>query len=146
MLGYFNEDSSKDFDADGYFKTGDIVQYDEDKCFYIMDRIKELLKYQGNVVSPTALEDVLTSHPTVEIAAVIGIPHVEDGDHPMGVVKLRSNCTVNPGDLMQYVDEIIEDKTRRLWAGIKIVEDIPVNGVGKINKRKLRDMILTGKI
>ncbi|XP_044764383.1 4-coumarate--CoA ligase 1-like [Coccinella septempunctata] len=146
MVGYYNEESSKDFDSDGYLKTGDIVQYDEDRCFYVVDRIREMLKYKGNVVSPTALESILATHPSVDIAAVIGLPHVEDGDHPLGIVKLRSNCTATPEELVEYAYNKIADKIQRLWAGVKIVDDLPVNGTGKIHKRKLRDMVMAGKI
>ncbi|XP_045463881.1 bacitracin synthase 1-like [Harmonia axyridis] len=145
MVGYYNEDSSKDFDSDGYMKTGDIVYYDNDRCFYVVDRIKEMLKYQGNVISPGTLENALTTHPSVEIAAVVGLPHLENGDMPLGVVKLRPGCKVDPEELVAHVDKALKHDWFRLWAGCKIVDKMPLNGTGKILKRKLRDMVLSGE-
>ncbi|XP_044762224.1 4-coumarate--CoA ligase 1-like isoform X2 [Coccinella septempunctata] len=146
MLGYYNEDSSKDFDSDGYLKTGDILQYDEDLCFFVIDRLKEMLKYRGFIWSPTELENALITHPFVEIAAVVGVPHIEDGDLPMCLVKLRENCQVDPDELVEHVNNILKDERKKLRAGVKIVKDLPLTGTGKIHKKKIREMILDGQI
>lgn len=146
MRGYYKEDSSEVFDSDGYLKTGDIVKYDEDRCFYVIDRLKEMFKYRSNFWSPSELENVLITHPSVEIAAVIAIPHMEDGDHPMGFVKLKKNSEIQPDQLIVYVDKIINIESKKLRAGVKIVEDFPLTASGKILKKKLREMFLNGEI
>ncbi|KAK9754328.1 AMP-binding enzyme [Popillia japonica] len=74
MTGYYNQDSSIHFDEDGFFKTGDMGYYDEDHCFFIVDRVKETFKYYNYWVSPTQLESILLEHPAVKEACVIGIP------------------------------------------------------------------------
>lgn len=58
MNGYYNRDSSETFDSDGWLKTGDIVFFDEDYCFYVVDRIKEMLKYKSWHVPPAVIEKV----------------------------------------------------------------------------------------
>lgn len=58
MNGYYKRESSDAYDEDGWLKTGDIVYYDEDHCFYIIDRIKELLKYKSWHVPPAIIEHV----------------------------------------------------------------------------------------
>ncbi|KAG5877740.1 hypothetical protein JTB14_005975 [Gonioctena quinquepunctata] len=58
MNGYYNRDFSESFDDDGWLRTGDIVYYDEDKCFYVVDRIKEMLKYKSWHVAPAILEQL----------------------------------------------------------------------------------------
>lgn len=63
MNGYYNRDSSESFDSDGWLRTGDIVYFDEDLCFYVVDRIKQMLKYKSWHVSPVMVENVrISSH------------------------------------------------------------------------------------
>ncbi|CAH1973805.1 unnamed protein product [Acanthoscelides obtectus] len=59
MNGYYGRDSSESYDSDGWLRTGDEVYYDEDKCFYVVDRIKEMLKYRSWHVAPAMIEQVL---------------------------------------------------------------------------------------
>lgn len=58
MNGYYKRDSSETFDSEGWLRTGDIVYYDEDYCFYIVDRIKTMLKYKSWHISPAMVEQV----------------------------------------------------------------------------------------
>ncbi|KAJ8967846.1 hypothetical protein NQ314_002608, partial [Rhamnusium bicolor] len=96
MNGYYKLDSLSAFDAEGYLKTGDIVYYDEEECFYV---------------------GVLMTHPAVKEAVVIGIPHELDGEHPMGIVVLHDGYDdVTPKDIEQYVEEKVSDM-QRLRAG-----------------------------
>ena len=73
MKGYLNrpDATAAMIDADGWLHTGDIGYADEDGCFFIVDRLKELIKYKGMQVAPAELEAVLLSHPLVADAAVI---------------------------------------------------------------------------
>nr|CAH7742818.1 unnamed protein product [Callosobruchus chinensis] len=61
MNGYYGRDSSDSYDSDGWLRTGDKVYYDEDMCFYIVDRIKEMLKYKSWHVAPAMIEQVIIS-------------------------------------------------------------------------------------
>ncbi|KAF4573439.1 putative NRPS-like protein biosynthetic cluster [Pleurotus pulmonarius] len=76
MLGYHNRpDANKEaFDEDGFLCTGDVVRLDEDGSIFVIDRVKEIIKYNGYQVPPAELEDILVAHSAVKDAAVVGIP------------------------------------------------------------------------
>ena len=76
MLGYLkNDEANQGFlDEEGFARTGDICHYDEQGTVYYVDRMKELIKYKNNHVSPTELEDILQSHPAVQECLVFGLP------------------------------------------------------------------------
>lgn len=131
------------FDADGWFKTGDIAYCDQlSRKWYIVDRKKELIKVRGFQVAPPELEAVLLSHPQIVDAAVIGVTF--PGAHtefPRAYVVRR------PGPASQNLTEKeIQEKVLRklarfkaLTGGVKFVTCIPRNPSGKILKRILRE-------
>lgn len=146
MNGYYNRDSSEEFDNDGWLKTGDMVYYDNDYCFYVVDRIKEMLKYKSWHIAPAMLENIINSHPAVKFSVVIGIPHEEDGDHPMAVVILNNSQLNNNAEAIEaFVAEKVQDR-QRLRAGVKFVEEFPLTPSGKIKRQELKRMILSGEI
>lgn len=66
--------------------TGDIAYYDENGEFFIVDRLKETLKYRGFQISPSEIENLLQSHPDVVEVAVVGVPHLQDDKHPIAFI------------------------------------------------------------
>ncbi|XP_023311202.1 4-coumarate--CoA ligase 1-like isoform X5 [Anoplophora glabripennis] len=146
MNGYYKMDSSSAYDSEGFIKSGDIAYYDEENCFFIVDRIKEMFKYKGWHILPAVLEEILLSHPAVKETAVIGIPHDLDGDHPMGIVVLNKGYKdATPEDLELYVRQRVSD-TQRLRAGVKIVKMITKTATGKIRRNDMKQMVLNGDI
>ncbi|KAF2898927.1 hypothetical protein ILUMI_07241 [Ignelater luminosus] len=145
--GYYKMDSSHAFDSDGFFRTGDLVYYDEDQCFFIVDRVKQMLKYKTFYLYPSKIEEVFLTHPAVHACVVFGIPHEEDGDHLMGVVVLKESDVgkVSPKEIEEYVNNKVGDH-QRLRAGVKIVEKIPVTVTDKLCRRKMRNLVLEGKL
>ncbi|RZB38699.1 4-coumarate--CoA ligase 1-like, partial [Asbolus verrucosus] len=142
MNGYYNQDSSECFDSDGWLKTGDVVYYDEDLCFYVVDRIKEMLKYKSWHIPPAMLENVLNNHPAIKRAVVIGIPHEEDGDHPMAVVILHNpKENITGEEIENYVAERVQER-QKLRAGVKFVNSFPVTPSGKVKRQIIKTMIL----
>ena len=91
MKGYLNrpDATAAMIDADGWLHTGDIGYADEDGCFFIVDRLKELIKYKGIQVAPAELEAVLLTHPPVADAAVIPIAGRGSGEVPKAFVVLK---------------------------------------------------------
>ncbi|KIW13031.1 hypothetical protein PV08_08218 [Exophiala spinifera] len=89
MKGYWRnpEATAKTFSNDGkrWLRTGDVAYVDEGGCFYIVDRIKELIKVKGNQVAPAELEALLLEHPGIAAAAVIGIPTADGDEKPRGL-------------------------------------------------------------
>lgn len=147
MRGYYNQDSHNIWDHEGFIKTGDIGYYDEDYCFYIVDRKKAMLKYKSWHVVPAKLEGILLGHPAVEAAVVFGLPHEEDGDHPMGVVVLKGNSRgkISENEIEEYVAQKVGEM-QRLRAGVKFVDDIPLTPSGKYKRTHMRDLVLQKKI
>lgn len=139
MNGYYEMDSSSCFDEEGFLKTGDVVYYDDEFCFFIVNRIKEMLKYRGWHVVPQVIEKVLLSHPGVSCAVVFGIPHEKDGEHPTACVILKENFTVGEEALRAFVEERVDDR-KRLRGGVKFVHNFPRTATGKVNRRLLKQM------
>ncbi|NPA06312.1 MAG: 4-coumarate--CoA ligase family protein [Chloroflexi bacterium] len=135
MKGYLNkpEATAKTLDAEGWLHTGDVGYVDEDGYFYIVDRIKELIKYKGYQVAPAELEAILLSHPAVADAAVIPSPDPEAGEVPKAFVVKKADVTAD--ELMAYVAERVAPykKIRRL----EFVDQIPKSPSGKILRRVL---------
>ncbi|CAH1106451.1 unnamed protein product [Psylliodes chrysocephalus] len=139
--GYYKMDYSAAFDLDGYLKTGDLAYYDEDECFYIVGRIKEIFKYRGWHIIPAIIVEVLTSHPAVREAAIVGVPHEIDLAHPMGVVVLNKGYDhINTATIVNFVNERVSE-SQKLRAGVIIVDNIPKTITGKIKSRFLKEIV-----
>ncbi|KAF5295888.1 hypothetical protein FQR65_LT10376 [Abscondita terminalis] len=146
FIGYYKQDSSECFDSDGWLKTGDLFYYNEDLCFFIVDRIKESFKYFHHHISPVEIESVIMDLEQVETAVVVGMPHETECNHPMAIVKLKPNDeTVSAEMIVKYVEERVEDK-KQLRGGVKFINQIPMTVNGKINRFKLKTMVLNKEI
>jgi acyl-coenzyme A synthetase/AMP-(fatty) acid ligase len=108
---------------------------DEDGFLYVVDRLKELIKYKGLQVPPAELEAVLLSHPAVGDAAVIPSPDEEAGEIPKAFVVLKPRATASAEELMAYVGERVapHKKVRRL----EFIDQVPKSASGKILRRLL---------
>jgi acyl-CoA synthetase (AMP-forming)/AMP-acid ligase II len=144
MRGYLNNDeaTAEALVGDGWIRTGDIGRVDENGFFYIVDRLKELIKYKGHQVPPAELEAVLVSHPKVKDAGVIGMRTEEGEEAPMGCVVVEGD--VDGDELLEYVAERVAPykKLRR----IEFVEEVPKSASGKILRRLLREEYGDAKI
>jgi acyl-CoA synthetase (AMP-forming)/AMP-acid ligase II len=137
MKGYLNrpEATAATVDADGWLHSGDIGYVDEDRHFFIVDRLKELIKYKGFQVPPAELEAVLLTHPAVADAAVVPKPDDEAGEIPKAFVVKKTEVT--PEELMEYVAaQVAPHKKIRL---LEFIDQIPKNPSGKILRRVLRE-------
>lgn len=105
MRGYINNKAAtqQTIDADGWLHTGDIGYYDDNGEWYIVDRIKELIKYKGYQVPPAEIEAILLKHANIIDAAVIGIPDERAGELPFAFVVARKNSKLSHKDVIDYV-------------------------------------------
>ncbi|GES66499.1 acetyl-CoA synthetase-like protein [Aspergillus terreus] len=151
FLGYLNNPTAnaESFSDDGYYKTGDVGYADEHGHFYITDRVKELIKYNGFQVAPAELEDVALGHPAVADVAVTGIQSGQSGTElPRAYVVVArgyapSKATAD--EIVKYVaDRVISYK--RLRGGVHFVDSIPRNPSGKILRRELKKMDRAAKL
>lgn len=135
MKGYLNNPSAtrNTLDEAGWLHTGDVGYADEDGYFWIVDRIKELIKYKGFQVAPAELEALLLSHPAIADAAVIGRPHEEAGEVPKAFVVARSELTAD--DVFNFVAEHVAPYKK--VRDVEFVDEIPKSASGKILRRVL---------
>ena len=140
MKGYLNlPDATKSsITEDGWFRTGDVGYFDEEGCFYITDRLKELIKVKGLQVAPAELEALLQNHPKIADAAVIGVPNERLGEAPKAfVVKKDPNITEE--EIVNYVASKVT-KYKHLVGGVEFIEAVPKSVAGKILRRVLKNM------
>ena len=125
---------------DGWFYTGDLMRQDEKGSLWFVSRKKYLIIRGGSNISPIEVEQVLTSHPAVQDAAVIGVPDPELGERVAGFIQLR--CTdpqsVNLEDIRGYLAERLADYKIPEW--LKFVSEIPRNALGKIDRSALSSL------
>jgi len=127
-------------DSDGWMHTGDIGFYDKDNFFFIVDRIKELIKVKGFQVAPAELENILLSHPAIEDVAVIGVPNEYAGELPQAHIITKSGFNLTEDEVKQFLaDKVVAYK--RLDGGVKFVDFIPKTPSGKILRRIMRQQI-----
>jgi acyl-CoA synthetase (AMP-forming)/AMP-acid ligase II len=137
MRGYLNnpEATAETLVDDGWLRTGDIGRIDSEGFTFIVDRLKELIKYKGYQVPPAELEAVLVSHPKVKDAGVIGVPMDDGGESPKAFVVTEDG--VDAEELMAYVAERVAPYKR--IREVEFVDEIPKSASGKILRRLLRE-------
>jgi acyl-CoA synthetase (AMP-forming)/AMP-acid ligase II len=137
MKGYLNqrEATAATIDREGWLHTGDIGYADADGHFFIVDRLKELIKYKGLQVAPAELEALLLSHPAVADAAVIPYADEEAGEIPKAFIVIRPGTQAEDEEIMSFIAErVAPHKKIRL---IERIEQIPRSSAGKILRRLL---------
>ncbi len=138
MKGYWNrpDATAQAIDDAGWFYSGDIARIDEDGCYFIVDRKKELIIRGGYNVYPREIEEVLYEHPGVREAAVIGIPHDSLGEEVGAAVALKPGAQVTESEIRDYVKTNVAayKYPRHVW----FVDELPKGPTGKILKREIK--------
>ncbi|XP_063912263.1 uncharacterized protein LOC135129111 [Zophobas morio] len=142
MKGYLgNATETEDaFDTEGFLKSGDLGYYDEEGYVYIVDRLKEIIKYKGFQVPPAELENLLLQHSGVKDAGVIGKPDERAGEVPIAFIVKQPNQNVSEEELINYIAENMSAQ-KHLYGGVRFVEEIPKSTSGKILRRKLKELL-----
>jgi acyl-CoA synthetase (AMP-forming)/AMP-acid ligase II len=137
MKGYWQKPDStaETLPGEGWIRTGDLVQVDEEGYVTILDRMKEMIKYKGYQVAPAELEALLMEHPSVLDSAVIPKRDDEAGEVPKAFILLKPDQKASSDELMRFVEERVAPykKVRE----IEFVEAIPKTPSGKILRREL---------
>ena len=140
MKGYLkNEEETKHAIRDnGWLHTGDLSYYDSEQYFYIVGRLKELIKVNALQVAPAELENVLKQHPKIGDVAVIGVPHEKKGQVPFGfVVKKRGlKEDLSEAEIHNFLKDKVADY-KFLSGGITFMDSIPCSAAGKILRKDL---------
>ncbi|XP_062535821.1 uncharacterized protein LOC134204985 [Armigeres subalbatus] len=147
MKGYLkNDDETRSIiDKDGWLHTGDTGYFDEEEDFYIVDRIKDLIKYRGFQVPPAEVEAVLLTNSKIKDAAVIGLPDEVSGEVPMAFVVAQPGVELTETEVISWVASHLS-KEKQLHGGVQMIAEIPKTASGKILRRELRALITKSKL
>ena len=142
MLGYYGkpDETAKTFDAERWFRTGDMAVIDADGFLRYMGRYKDMLKVGGENVDPTEVEAFLEGHPDIAQVKLIGMPDARLGEAPVACVIPRAGREVTLESLRAYCGgRIASFKTPRR---VVIVEGFPMTTTGKVQRAVLREQVM----
>jgi fatty-acyl-CoA synthase len=127
----------------GWLHTGDIARADERGYLYIVDRRKDMIVSGGFNVYPREIEDVLTSHPDVAVAAVIGVPHEKWGEAVTALIVAKPGTKPST----ELLTQMVKDRKGSTHAPkhVEIVDSLPLTAVGKVDKKILRAKYWAGQ-
>lgn len=120
-----------------WLHTGDLAKADDDGCYYIVGRLKDMIKSGGENIYPAEIEDTLHSHPAVLEAVVIPVPHPKWGEVGCAVVVLRPQVTLTEADLIDWMrDHMAHYKVPK---SVVFVTELPKTGANKVDKQLLAE-------
>jgi len=125
--------------VEGWFPTGDVATIDEDGFMQITDRSKDVIKSGGEWISSIDIENIAMAHPSVAMAACIGVAHPKWDERPIVVVTLKAGAQVSREELIAFYDGKIAK-----WQvpdDVVFVEAIPLGATGKMLKTRLREQL-----
>jgi fatty-acyl-CoA synthase len=133
--GYFNENASNAVDDEGWFHTGDLAMMDEGEYTYIIDRKKDMFISGGENIYPAEIEQVLYTHPAVEMCAVVGVPHEKWGEVGKAFVVVKKGVVVSADELIAHMQHHLAGY--KVPKTIEFMDRLPISAAGKILKREL---------
>lgn len=122
--------------------TGDIGYIDDDDELFIVDRLKELIKYKGFQVAPAELEAMLISHPNLSDAAVVSMKDEAAGEVPVAFVVRSNGSKISEYDIKQYISKQVVYYKR--LSRVFFTDKIPKAPSGKILRKDLRARLAAG--
>lgn len=133
-----NEEADDKFSKDGWLKTGDVCQINEEGYVKLTDRTKDLVKSGGEWISSVDLENAIMGHPDVLEAAVIAVAHPKWDERPLAVIVVKEGKTVSTEDIRTF----LADKFTKIWLpdAVETLAEIPKTATGKFMKLTIRDM------
>ena len=132
-------ETSQVTDRDGFFLTGDLGMVDDEGYIHIVGRRKELIIRAGHNITPREVEDVLRTHPAVEDACVVGIPHDVLGELTCACVVPVEGAIVTGDELKEFCrDQLVDHKVPDL---VRFFDAFPLTGSGKVKRRELAQVV-----
>lgn len=143
FMGYYGNPAATEemLDKDGWLHTGDIGRVDEDGLLYVVDRKKDIIKYNGYQISPTELETIIQSIPGVINVCVTGVP-VPGNDLPAALVVKQDD---EAAEIEQLINQTLQAKLgnyKQLRGGVYFAKELPMTPSGKILRRSCRDILV----
>jgi fatty-acyl-CoA synthase len=136
--GYLSDKHNRDaFIEPGWVNSGDLGRLDEDGYLWITGRAKDLIIRGGHNIDPAPIEEILFRHPAVAFAAVVGEPDAYAGELPVAYVQPKAGMQVDAAELTAFVSERTPERAA-VPAHVYVIEAMPLTGVGKVFKPRLR--------
>ncbi len=136
IKGYYNRpEATAEVMRDGWFRTGDLARRDAEGSYYIVDRTKDLIIRGGFNVYPREVEEVLLTHPSVSLAAGVGVPHAALGEDIKAYVIPAPGASVTEDELVGWCKENMA--SYKYPRAIEFRDALPMTATGKILKREL---------
>lgn len=138
LIGYLHpEDDRESFDAQGYFRTGDLGRWVDDDYLVVTGRAKDIIIRNGENISPKEIEDILVSHPDIAEVAIVGVPDERTGERACAaIVPLTSSCP-DVADLRSYL-EAHGVASFKIPEQVVIWTALPKNDAGKVLKHQIK--------
>lgn len=140
--GYWNppSDTAATLLDGGWLRTGDIASVSPDGFVTIVDRLKEIIITGGFNVSPSEVEDVLTSHPDIAGAAVVALPRSSGGEDVAAAIVLREGVEVEPDAIRDFCKARLA--AYKVPRRVVVVDDLPRSLIGKVQRREVRERLM----
>ena len=140
FAGYLKlpEENKKAFTKDGFFRTGDLAIIDAAGYIKITGRIKDIIIRGGENISPSEIEELIITHPSVEDVSVIGMPDKELGERVCAYIKPVSEVKLSLEDIVSFLKNK-GASVLQLPERIELVDSIPMTKAGKADKKALRE-------
>jgi acyl-CoA synthetase (AMP-forming)/AMP-acid ligase II len=140
--GYYkNPEATNASFRDGWFYTGDLGYFDEEGFLFVVGRKKDMVKSGGISIYPLEIESVIYSHPAILEAAVIGVPDAQWGEAVKAVVVIKAGTNLRAEDLLGFCKERLS--AYKVPKSVEFRSSLPHTDVGKVNKVKLKEIILS---
>jgi acyl-CoA synthetase (AMP-forming)/AMP-acid ligase II len=138
MEGYYKVPRASVFDANGFFKTGDLGYLDDAGCLHFANRLKDVIKTAGVNVAASEVEEALARHPAVKAAHVVGVPDAVRGENIAAFVVLNSASSATPDELRAFCRESLA--SYKVPRHVFVIDEaaVPRTGTGKIEKNALK--------
>lgn len=141
FLGYAHaEDNKEAFDANGFFRMGDLGRISEGRFITVTGRKKDLIIRAGENISPKEIEDILFNHPAIADIAIVAMPHERTGEAACAFIIPRDGGTVDLQELKRYLTGV-GVATQKIPERVEFVAEFPRTSVGKVRKDVLRQTI-----
>lgn len=143
--GYWNRpaDTAATLLPGGWLRTGDIASVSPDGFVTIVDRLKEIIITGGFNVAPSEVEDVLTSHPDIDSAAVVALPKARGGEDVAAAIVMREGTDASPEAIREYCKTRLADY--KVPRRIVVVDDLPRSLIGKVLRREVRERLMSSE-
>jgi cyclohexanecarboxylate-CoA ligase len=143
LIGYLHpEDNAESFDADGYFRTGDLGRWIDDDYLVVTGRAKDIIIRNGENISPKEIEDLLIGHPGIADVAIVGLPDTRTGERACAVIVAAGS----PPDVESLGGFLAEHGVARFKVPeqVAVWDELPKNAAGKILKHQIKAALVEG--